>query len=406
VKNHVETRSTLNGVNSYGGRCRRLKVLHLGKYYPPHRGGIETHVQVLCKGLSGEVDLEVVVSTRGGLQSDDIEDGFLVRRMWTPLTLSNAPISPGMIGALRDFQPDVVHLHHPNPFAMLAFFLSGSKAKLVITYHSDIVRQKALSQAFAPILACTMRRASAILVSSAQYRDSSPVLRQYRDRCHVVPFGIEEQGFLHPDVAQVEEIRRRHGSRLILAVGRLVYYKGFEYLVEAMRDVHSGKLIIAGDGPLREYLLAKAQAMGAQDRVELIGNVVDLAPYYQAADIFVLPSIARSESFGIVQLEAMACGKPVVNTQIDSGVPYVSLDGVTGLTVNPQSPEALSQAINQLMTDADLRKRLGEAARERVRHEFSQRTMAAGTLQIYQMVTQTVPVKSNHPGKLSSVSTV
>jgi rhamnosyl/mannosyltransferase len=197
-----------------------------------------------------------------------------------------------------------------------------------------------------------------------------------------VPFSIESDACRHVAAADVERIRALHGPRIVLGVGRLIYYKGFEYLVEAMRDIDA-RLLIIGEGPLRERLTTLARTLGIADRVTLLGTVQDAFPYYQAADVFVLPSIARSEAFGLVQLEAMACGTPVVNTRLDSGVPYVSIDGETGRTVPPEDSRALAAAIKGLLDDPVERARLGAAARRRVEEHFTVELMAAGTLALY-----------------------
>ncbi len=181
----------------------------------------------------------------------------------------------------------------------------------------------------------------------------------YRDRCNVIPHGIELDRFYEYDKAEVARIREKYGSRIVISVGRLIYYKGFEYLVQAMEQV-DGRLLIIGDGPLRESLIQQAKARGISDRVVFLGEISDISPYYHAAEVFALASVARSEAFGIVQLEAMACSKPVVNTNLDSGVPFVSLHGETGLTVPPQDPDALAYAINLLLD----RRRSSRAIRE------------------------------------------
>ena len=173
----------------------------------------------------------------------------------------------------------------------------------------------------------------------------------------------------------------------MLGVGRLIYYKGFENLVRAMADVRATALI-AGDGPLGGALAAEAARLGVADRVVLMGRVndADLKACYHACDVFALPSVERSEAFGIVQLEAMACGKPVVNTRLDSAVPHVSLDGLTGLTVAPGDPAALAAALNALLDDPARRAAMGAAARRRVREEFSAELMARRTLEVYREV--------------------
>ncbi|MFL5537386.1 MAG: glycosyltransferase, partial [Longimicrobiaceae bacterium] len=187
------------------------------------------------------------------------------------------------------------------------------------------------------------------------------------------------------DRAEVERLRARYGPRIVLAAGRLVYYKGFEYLVRAMRRVDA-HLLIAGDGPLLGDLRRAAAEAGVEAKVTLLGRVPDLRPLYHAADVFALPSVARSEAFGIVQMEAMACGVPVVNTALDTGVPFVSPHGVTGLTVPPADAEALADALSRILDDAALRERLGRAGRERVAGELSAGRMARRTLALYRAV--------------------
>jgi rhamnosyl/mannosyltransferase len=171
----------------------------------------------------------------------------------------------------------------------------------------------------------------------------------------------------------------------VLGVGRLVYYKGFEHLIEAMKFVQ-GRLVIVGRGPLRHALQQKAEGCKVSERVSFLTDVEDVCPYYHAADVFALSSVARSEAFGIVQLEAMACGKPVVNTNLDSGVPSVSLDGVSGITVPPADPERLGTAINSLLNDPLRRAAYGRAGQLRVKQHFSLQGMARQTLALYQEV--------------------
>jgi rhamnosyl/mannosyltransferase len=206
----------------------------------------------------------------------------------------------------------------------------------------------------------------------------------------VIPFGIDAAELAQADPGEVGEIRRRFGGRIVFAAGRLVYYKGFEYLVRAMRGV-DGRLLIAGDGPLRGVLERTAAELGLGDRVTLLGAVPDLRPYYHAADVFALPSVARSEAFGIVQMEAMACGLPVVNTALDTGVPFVSPDGVTGVTIPPADPDALADVLTRLLDDPALRARLGAAGRARVAGELSAGTMARRTLDLYRAVASASP---------------
>jgi len=367
-----------------GTARRRLKVLQVGKFYPPHMGGIETHLQALSGELAKQLDLRVIVANDTAEKQEELMGGVRVSRVPTRLTLASAPLCPAMIGEIRRSQADIVHLHLPNPMAVLALLASGHRGRLVITYHSDTVRQRVLGALFEPFLRTALSRSSAIIATSPEYRRTSTVLAPYLDRCQVIPYGIEITQFEHCDSQMVQQLRQRYGDRLVISVGRLVYYKGFEYLIQAMKQVR-GKLLIIGDGPLRAKLEELAKSAGVADKVIFAGEIANenTVAYYHASDVFALASVARSEAFGIVQIEAMAAGLPVVNTKLDSGVPFVSLHDKTGLTVPPRDPGALADAINRLLDDAELRRSLGQAARLRAHQEFSLETMTTRVMALY-----------------------
>jgi len=355
----------------------------VGKFYPPHMGGIETHLQTLSNELRRSLMVDVIVANEARDLCQEIVDGVAVTRLANLATVRSTPFCPHMVAALRSLRSDIVHLHLPNPAALIAYLMSGRRGPLVLTWHSDIVRQKMLSRALMPLHRWFVRNAYRCIATSPDYIESSPILSVSRERCRVIPYGIPLERFAKPHNA-VAELRRRYGPRIILAVGRLIYYKGFEYLMRAMAHVN-GKLILIGDGPLRSRLERNAREMGVGERVFFTGEIDNskLAPYYHAADVFVLPSVARTEAFGIVQLEAMACGTPIVNTRLATGVPFVSVDGLTGITVPPRDPVSLAQAITRLLDDAELRSRYGVAAIRRVRSEFTAERMAARTLALY-----------------------
>ena len=364
-----------------------LKVLHVGKFYPPHPGGMESHLQTLCEELSKSIQVEVLVASDRWRNERSREGGVELVRLATALMLHGTPIVPSMARAIRRARPDVIHLHFPNPMAALACLMSRLEAPIVVTWHSDVVRQRRAAAVFAPLLSLLLRRCAAIIVGSTAYVETSAVLSARRKLCRVIPFGISAGAFEHPYAPRVAELRRRYGDRVVLAVGRLIYYKGFEYLVRAMADVRATALI-AGDGPLGDALAAEAARLGVGDQVVFLGRVseADLKALYHACDVFVLPSVERSEAFGIVQLEAMACGRPVVNTRLDSAVPHVSLDGLTGLTVPPGDPAALAAALRALLDDPARRAAMGAAGRQRVRENFSAELMARRTLEVYRDV--------------------
>lgn len=363
-----------------------MKVLHLGKFYAPFHGGMETYLEVLASHLQPAVDVHVAVAAPPARPGHQTVGGVHLRRMRTYGVVAATPMCPDLFRVIREVDPDLVHVHHPHPLAMLAYLTSGTSASCVVSYHSDIVRQRTLRRLIAPVVNRTLERAAAILVASPQLLDESALLRPFRDKCHLVPYGLGAAPRGVVDATASAELRRRHGSRIVLAVGRLTHYKGFDYLIRAMRDV-DGTLLIAGEGALRERLarLVADERLGA--RVHLLGSVADVQPYYDACDVFVLPSTTPNEAFGIVQLEAMAAGKPVVNTALKSGVTFACPSDVAALTVPPGDSAALAGAIARLLDDPELRARLGEAGRARVAREFTAEAMSARTLDVYRAVT-------------------
>jgi glycosyltransferase involved in cell wall biosynthesis len=368
----------------------KLRVLHVGKFYTPHPGGMETHLQVLCGELKQSVEVEIVVANNERKTIEEVIDGIKVTRLGMSFSFAAAPVCPQLTRRIREAQADLVHIHWPNPTAVLAYLASGHRGRLIFSYHSDVVRQKILGKAFWPVLRHALKRADAIIVASPDYLETSPVLQKFRERCRVIPYGISPEQFDRPSAIEVAKIRKQYGPRIVLGVGRLVYYKGFEYLIRAMKTV-AGHLLIIGNGPLKDELKREVRACGVSERVTILPDVRDVCPYYHAADVFALSSVARSEAFGIVQLEAMACGTPVVNTRLDSGVNFVSPGGLTGLTVPPANAEALSQAINALLDDPTLRAQYGRAGRSRVEQEFDLEVMANRTHQLYKEVMERIP---------------
>jgi glycosyltransferase involved in cell wall biosynthesis len=342
---------------------------------------METHLKSLADAIAGVVDLRVLVASDRARSRRGVVDGIDVTRVGTITTIASAPICPRLPYYIRSSPADVIHIHVPHPTAIMAYFASGTKIPLVLTYHSDIVRQKLLAKPIRPIMSRALKAASTIICTSPQYRDSSPDLKPHRDRCEIIPFGIEVERFDKYDPHAVSKLRNQYGPHLILAVGRLVYYKGFHHLIRSMRQIHA-HLLIVGQGPLEHSLKQSAAELGVANKVTFLGGLEDLVPYYRAADVFVLPSIARSEAFGIVQLEAMACGTPVVNTTLDTGVPFVSLNEVTGFSVKPADDDALAGAINSLLYNPELRYRFGVAARERVLSVFAMTRMVGATVDV------------------------
>jgi glycosyltransferase involved in cell wall biosynthesis len=358
-------------------------VLHIGKFYPPHTGGMETHLRSLVSHQSAHMSVEVVVASDRGVTQSEILDGARITRVASLGTVASQPMCPTLPWELAGRHDSTVHLHLPNPWAAQAYLISGHKGKLIVTHHSDTLGRPYLRKIVGPIVRRVMKRAAAIIVTSKRYIESSEELADFREKCHVVPLGVDVETFSRESPEEVHTIQEKYGKRIIVAVGRLVPYKGFEFLLEAMREV-DGTLLLIGTGPLKRTLEATIARLGIVDKARLLGHVEDAAPYYRAAQMLVLPSVSRAESFGLVQVEAMAAGIPVVNTELDSGVPEVSIDGVTGVTVAPKDAKALADAIGFLLDNADTRAKYGQAARVRAREEFSAQRMAENTLRVYQ----------------------
>lgn len=306
------------------------------------------------------------------------------------------PLSPSLpfvlVNALR--QVDIVHFHHPFPLSEIAFALADTTAKTVVTWHADITRQRWAHFFYAPLVKRFLRRVDRIVATSQECLERSEFLRAVRSKCEVIPLGVDPDRFaVTPGVAkEAEAIRARYGKPLVLFVGRLVYYKGVRYLIEAMRDVNALCLII-GEGPCRKELEKASKACAVSDRVAFLGARSDeeLPAYYHACDVFVLPSVEPAEAFGIVQLEAMACGKPVISTELPTGVRFVNLHGITGLRVPPRDPASLADGINNLLRDAELRDRLGSNGRKRVSEVFDVRMMVSAYLRLYESVAASPP---------------
>jgi rhamnosyl/mannosyltransferase len=367
-----------------------MKAVHVFKdYYPPTTGGIEQHMQVLCAGLARHIDVTVLVPSRSRRRTEERLDGVRVIRVPEFGRYFSAPLCPSMPAELRRLCPDVVHLHFPNPTGDLAYLLSGCRAPVVLTYHADVIRRSRLLRLYRPVFGRLAPHVRRFIATSRGYLDSSAFLASYRDRCTVVPFGIDLNRFALRlgEVDQVQELRRRHGERIILFLGVLRYYKGLDVLIHAMAWV-TGHLLIAGRGSQGASLQALTRQLGLGDRITFLGEVSEPERrlLLHACDVFALPSIDRSEAFGIAQLEAMACGKPVVASDLPTGVRLVNQDGVTGMLVPPGDPAGLAGALNALLDDDGLCAGLGKAARLRVEQEFNAERMIARTLALYEDV--------------------
>jgi rhamnosyl/mannosyltransferase len=367
-----------------------MNILHIYKDYPPIMGGIENHLNVRAEGQAarGHAVTVLVTNPAGAQTKVTTENGVRVVRAGRLGTVASTPLSIALPCRLLGERPDVTHLQFPYPFGDVANALFGRAHRTVITYQSDIVRQKSLLRWYAPLLRRSLARADRIIATSPQYVATSPFLAPYTGKCTIVPLGIDVARFAAADPARVAQIRAHYGGPLTLFVGRLRYYKGVEYLIRAMPHIPGHALVIGSEATTHLAKLEQiARSAGVGDRVLFLGATDEELPaFYHASDVFVLPAIERSEAFGLVLIEAMAAGKPVVCTELGTGTTYINQDGVTGLVVPPRDPAALAAAINRLLADADLCHRLGQAGQERARREFSHQIMVERVMQVYQLV--------------------
>jgi rhamnosyl/mannosyltransferase len=371
-----------------------MRVLQIGKFYPPVVGGIETVTYDLTQGLNaGGVPTDVLCShVATKLVIEESDSGNKVIRMPTFCTSASTPLSPGMPACFRRIMNDydIIHVHLPNPMANLTLLLSGYDGKVLLHWHSDIIQQKKLLRLYKPLQSWLLRRADAIIATSPPYIDSSPFLSQWREKVKVVPLGINSSRLL-VDNGVLENLRRRHkGRRIVFSLGRMAYYKGYQYLIDAaLHTPDDVIIIIGGAGKLLSDLRSRIENLGLGNKVELVGNIQEneLGAYFEIADVFCLPSIARSEAFGVVMLEAMACGRPIIATDIPgSGVPWVNIDGLSGINVEPGDSRALADAIMRLLKDEALLKKLGGQALKRFEENFTAEGMVQATRQLYENI--------------------
>jgi glycosyltransferase involved in cell wall biosynthesis len=370
-----------------------IKVALVGKFYPPHVGGVESHMQDLAKGLryvAPEVSVEVLAAQDHFAPGRTFElDGRRVRLAGTLKVIASTPLAPAFAWHLARLKVDCYHFHFPYPWGEISALALGLKAPYVVTYHMDIWRQKRLLQFLGPSLKKFLAGASRIIAFSEELAASSPWLSPLRYKTVIIPAGIDIQHWLPTERTRNEaaELRRAIGgpSPLVLFVGRLVGYKGLPHLLRAMQKV-SAKLVIVGEGPEKPELTSLADSLGIRTKVHFAGGVISeqLPIWYQAADVFALPSDRAAESFGLVLAEAAVSGLPLVCAELPTGVTFVNRNGETGFVVPPGDPDALADALCRLLTDQELRKRCGQAARKRALLHFDSRQAAASTLRVYQ----------------------
>ena len=363
-----------------------MRILQIGKFYPI-RGGVEKVMYDLTVGISEMgIPCDMLCASE---KKQTIQLNEKGRVLCTPILMKAAAttISPQMVTSLRKMvkQYDVIHVHHPDPMACLALYLSNFKGKVVLHWHSDILKQRWLLKLYKPFQSWLVHRADVVVGTSPVYLAESPYLKRAQHKTKCVPIGIEP---VTPNLKGAEEIRNRYmGKKIVFSMGRLIGYKGYQYLVEAAQYLSDDYVVlIGGTGHLMSDLQNRIERGGLQNKVKLLGFVRDeeVAAYYTACDLFCLPSIMKTEAFGIVQIEAMSCGKPVVTTKIpESGVSWVNTHGLSGLNVEPRDAKALAEAIVKVTENPNEYKKFSEGAKQHFEEMFTKPKMIQTCLDIY-----------------------
>lgn len=372
-----------------------MRVLQFGRYdFDEEKGGVQFYAELLARHIGSDIQIDQLVSSmKPQTRVVKLGDRFKVA-VASYGVFASVPLSPGIFHwakkLYRHRKYDLIHLNFPDPLALIATLFLPKKVPIVVTWHSDIVRQKFLLKLYQPLVQFFMKRVDCVIVATPRHLESCTQLRELRmkNKTVVIPFGIEEEPFaLKPGMQEkINQVRSRYPGKFILfSFGRHVYYKGFNYLVDAMKDLPWCQLILGGTGPLTEELKAQASSLKIKDRVEFIGQVPfqELPVYLRACDLFCFPSVDPSEAFGYAQIEAMVCGKAVVGCDLKNGVNFVNLDGETGIVVPPRDSEALAGAIEKLQMDHGLLEKLSRQAQTRALQEFTARKTGERTAELF-----------------------
>ncbi len=365
-----------------------MRVIHFYKtYFPDSVGGVEQVIRQMCVGTGrlGITNQVLSLSRDQRLEPFDYE-GHTVHRVPLNFEVASNAVSVQAIGQLARMarDADVVHYHFPWPFMDMAHFLARIDKPTVVTYHSDIVRQKALLKLYQPLKHRFLESVDTIVATSPNYLASSAVLDRYRDKTRVITFGLDKSSYPEPDQARLDHWRARVGPKFFLFVGVLRYYKGLHILLDAVAGTDY-PVVIVGAGPIEAELKAHAERLGLK-RVQFVGAVDDLdkAALLKLCYAVAFPSHLRSEAFGISLLEGAMYGKPMISSEIGTGTTYINVHGETGLVVPPSDHEALRAAMIRLWNDPRMAQEMGQRAEARYWQLFTSAQMADNYARLYQ----------------------
>jgi glycosyltransferase involved in cell wall biosynthesis len=377
------------------GEDEQLKIAQVAPFFHPHIGGVETHVYNLSKGLVKKGHkVTVYTSLVKGSKENETYHGITVKRIKPLMTMFTTPVTPGLKERIKQDRHDIIHAHYPPPLASYYAAKASKKKKtpFILTYHCDLVLPKFYGSVITAMYRSSLGRSTlkitnGVIVTTKTYAATSRDL--WNIEPSVIPNAIDPSEF-NPE-GEGHNIRKKHDlqqSQMILYVGRLKYHKGLEYLIESAKHTEADvKYVLVGGGEFKSRLMNLTNELKLKDRIIFAGEVPnsELPQYYSACDIFVLPSVSRLEAFGIVGLEAMASAKPVIISDIP-GVREVIEDGVCGLLSEPMNPQDLGKKITRLLADPDLRRKMGEAGKQKVLNEFTWEKVVAQTQELYKKI--------------------
>ena len=364
-----------------------MRILHFYKdYFPDSMGGVEQVIRQICVG-TGHIGAHCDVLTL--TTSDDLApiefEGHTIHRVHRDLNIASTGMSLAAFGALRRLaeRADVVHYHFPWPFMDLVHFIAGIDKPTVVTYHSDIVRQKTLLRLYSPLKRKFLNSVDMIVATSPNYLATSAVLDRYRDKTRAITYGLDKSIYPVPDQARLDKWRDVVGEKFFLFVGVLRYYKGLHILLDAVADLDY-PVVIIGAGPIEAELKAHALRLGLT-HVLFLGFLddADKVALLTLCYAMVFPSHLRSEAFGISLLEGAMYGKPLISSEIGTGTSYINIHDETGLVVPPSDPAAFRQAMVTLWNDPALAHTMGQRAAERYEKLFTAERMAGKYMALY-----------------------
>lgn len=364
-----------------------MKVLHFYKtYFPDTIGGTEMVINQIAQGTKKfGVSTEVLALSPRKVERTVEVDGHLVHRCRSNFEIASTPFS---LSAFLRFQQlakkaDIIHYHFPYPFTDILHFVSRIKKPTLVSYHSDIIKQKYLLKLYKLFKRNFLNSVDHIVATSPNYFKSSNVLSNYKHKTSVIPIGLDKETYPKPSSEKLNYWKKKLGSRFFLFVGVLRYYKGLHILIEAARNSEY-PIVIVGAGPIEQELKEQAVRLGVSN-VCFVGHQseVDKVALLELCYAVVFPSHLRSEAFGISLLEGAMYGKPLISSEIGTGTSFINIDKETGIVVPPSDPEALRSAMDYLWNNPDVAAEMGKNTEARYWKLFTAEKMAQSYTELY-----------------------